>query len=221
MHIYLEISSVKVQNIQLLWETHVRTHTLTEVKYATEHLTSSSYPFPHLSLLPCFFPLFPHSSFTVPRFNPPPSPSPPPPPPLCLLLSSSFCLFIPSFSTPSSASQFLIPFVLSDPPPPPPPPPPHKKNPSPCLFVFPLLSKENIHVRAKIVNLMLIGSCMWGSQPKHVFQMRHSAANNRYDLSHKSIVHTPKLETLPPKSVKSGRSKRKKGLQSVHFTPKA
>ena len=32
------------------------------------------------------------------------------------------------------------------------------------------VAKENIHVRAKVlVNLKLIGSCITGSQPKHVF----------------------------------------------------
>ena len=99
----------------------------------------------------------------------------------------------------------------------------HKKDFSAILVVLSLnaVAKENIHVRAKIlVNLMLIGSCMWGSQPKHVSHMRHLAADNRYDLSHKSIVHTPKLETLPPKSVKSGRSSVKRASKAYILRPK-
>ena len=99
----------------------------------------------------------------------------------------------------------------------------HKKDFSAMLVVLSLnaVAKENIRVRAKIlVNLMLIGSCMWGSQPKHVFHMRHSAADIRYDLSHKSIAHTPNLETLPPKSVKSGRSSVKRASKAYTLRPK-
>ena len=53
--------------------------------------------------------------------------------------------------------------------------------------------------------------------------MRHSAAvfeDKRYDLSHKSIVDDSKSVTAAKKR-KIWHLKRKKGLQSVHFTPKA
>ena len=80
-----------------------------------------------------------------------------------------------------------------------------QKDPSTTLDIQSLdvVAKENLHVRVKVLaNLMLIGSCTGGSQPKHVFHKCHWAAvfaEKRYDLSHKSIVVNPKSETATKK----------------------
>ena len=84
------------------------------------------------------------------------------------------------------------------------------------------VAKENIHVRTKIlVNLKLIGSWITRSQPKRVFHMRHSVAVFADKLiTQIDLVGNLKSETAAEKR-KIWQLKHKKGLQSVHFTPKA
>ena len=50
--------------------------------------------------------------------------------------------------------------------------------------------------------------------------MRHSAANNRYDLSHKSIVHTPKLATKKRKIWQVKRKSVKRASKAYILRPK-
>ena len=50
--------------------------------------------------------------------------------------------------------------------------------------------------------------------------MRHSAADNRYDLSHKSIVHTPKLATKKRKIWQVKRKSVKRASKAYTLRPK-